>query len=134
MFEIKNEMDNLTIGTNNLELDSDENENQNLLENDFLLNLDDKGNFKFKKDNFKKEFFKLLNQFRLDESFCDINIKIENKVIKAHRIVIATIPYFYHMFSSNMKENLTNEVEIKENISYLTFQKVIDYAYTGKFI
>jgi len=89
-------------------------------------------NFKFKEDNFNNHFFKSLNQFREDELFCDISIKIDNKIIRAHKVVIATIPYFFHMFSSNMVENRTNEVEIKENISYFTFQKIIDFAYSGE--
>lgn len=96
---------------------------------------DNQNHFKFKEDNFDKQFFKSLNKFRSDQLFCDISIKIDDKIIKAHRIVMAsTIPYFEAMFSSNMLENLTNTVEIKDDeISYSTFEKIVDYAYSGKF-
>lgn len=111
--------------------DQNENEEQSLK---FLLESDNKAEFNFKEENFDSKFFKSLNQFRTDESFCDITIRIHNQTIRAHRVVIAaSIPYFHAMFScGNMVENVTNEVEIKEdNVSYLTFEKIIDYAYSG---
>lgn len=126
-FQTKNNDDQQLISSEN------ENEDQSLVTKDHLNDLDN-GNddFKFKEENFNVHFFKSLNQFREDELFCDISIKIDQQIIKAHKVVIATIPYFYHMFSSRMIENQTNEVEIKEKISFLTFSKIIDYAYSGK--
>ena len=102
---------------------------KNLRDESIIENQD----FKFEEDNFNAIFFASLNEFRSDEVFCDISIKIENKTIKAHKIVLASsIPYFKAMFESNMVENTTNEVEIKENITFTTFEKIINYAYSGK--
>lgn len=116
-------MTDLNRSNEQLNDDQDDQDDQSLVSSDF----------KFKEANFNRLFFKSLNQFREDELFCDINIKIDQTIIRAHKVVIiATIPYFYHMFSSNMIENQANEVEIKEkNISSSTFRKIIDYAYSG---
>lgn len=93
---------------------------------------DDQSDFKFKEENFNGRFLKSLHGFRLDKSFCDIIIRIDGKTVQAHRIVLAaSIPYFRAMFNSNMMENNSNEVEIKEEISYDAFEKIIDYAYSG---
>lgn len=101
---------------------------------DALSESDDRAAFKFKEENFTGRFFKSLHEFRSDQSFCDISIRIDNRTIQAHRIVLAaSIPYFRAMFNANMMENTSNEVEIKEEIAYDAFEKIIDYAYSGNF-
>ncbi|MFA6914796.1 MAG: BTB/POZ domain-containing protein [Parachlamydiales bacterium] len=59
--------------------------------------------------------------------FSDITLKIDDKVIYAHKVVLAAFSdYFNSMFSIGMSESSSNEIEIQEITS-----DVIEYIYTS---
>lgn len=93
--------------------------------------------FTFKEKDFAGRFLKSLHEFQTDKSFCDIVIRVDNETVQAHRLVLAaSIPFFRAMFNShnsNMRENTSNEIEIKEQISFDAFLAIIDYAYSGNY-
>lgn len=45
--------------------------------------------------------------------YCDLEIECENKIITAHRIIVASgIEYFRQMLASNMKESVSKKVKL----------------------
>lgn len=66
------------------------------------------------------------------ERFSDVTLIVEEKEIKAHKIVLAArSPVFDAMFNNTMKENLESRVVI-EDFSYDEIQELLRYIYTGK--
>lgn len=96
-----------------------------------------------------------LQLLRQDHELCDIVLRVGDAKIHAHKVVLASIsPYFKAMFTGNMSEKETSEVEFQcidetalqvcQNllryplgILYLLmwccvlFQAIVEYAYTG---
>lgn len=76
------------------------------------------------------------NDFLAD---CSLLIKDSNgtlnSTIRAHKIVLAnSSDYFLDMFTSGMKESVTNEVDIRisNEIEIQLFPQIINYIYTGE--
>ncbi|XP_065081887.1 speckle-type POZ protein-like [Ochlerotatus camptorhynchus] len=66
------------------------------------------------------------------ERFSDVTIIVEEKEIRAHKIVLAArSPVFDAMFNNTMRENLESRVDI-EDFSYDEIQELLRYIYTGK--
>lgn len=66
------------------------------------------------------------------DKFSDVTLIVEDKEIKAHKILLAArSPVFGAMFSNTMKENLESRVVI-EDLSYDEVQELLRYIYTGK--
>lgn len=62
----------------------------------------------------------------------DVNFKIDNKNISAHKTILAArSAYFKKMFTIDMVESQTNEVLIPDT-SYDTFEEMLHFIYTGR--
>ena len=74
-----------------------------------------------------------LNQFREEETFCDVTITIESEHFKAHKAVLsASSTYFRSMFTLGFQESKSSEVTIQEG-SAESFKQLLKFAYTGFF-
>lgn len=63
---------------------------------------------------------------------CDVNIKIENGNLWAHKIVLASSSeYFNAMFLRSFRESNEAEICIKGGTSFQTFELLIDFLYTS---
>ncbi|KAK0411761.1 hypothetical protein QR680_005828 [Steinernema hermaphroditum] len=73
-----------------------------------------------------------LNEFRVSDFLCDIEIEAEGRRFCAHRFVLAAaIPYFRSMFSCNMLESREPVIVIRD-IPAAALEQLIEYAYTSK--
>ena len=80
--------------------------------------------------------FSEMQQFRQEGLFTDVTIKVNNKMIEAHRNVLAaSIPYFKSMLTTNMKEATQDVIEIKDEeeggVADSAMESLIGFAYTG---
>ena len=68
----------------------------------------------------------------LDESIKDVELVLGEKRFPAHKVILAAnSPVFHRMFSHQMKESLSKEVEIKE-VDPEVFEQLLKYMYTKK--
>lgn len=88
--------------------------------------------FEFFHSGLQSKSFAAFEEMRRNGKLLDVNIKVDNQIFPAHRLVLsAAIPYFQAMFDSNMSESKTKEITMKE-IDPETLKALIDYAYTSK--
>lgn len=70
--------------------------------------------------------------FLHDESISDIELILGDKRYPAHKLVLAAnSPVFHRMFSHQMKETLSKEVEIEE-MDQEVFEELLKFMYTKK--
>ena len=76
---------------------------------------------------------KKCTQFREEGIFTDVQLKVDNVLFPAHRMVLAAYSdYFYVMFTNGMKETNQEVIEVRdESMSSETFKQIIDYIYSG---
>uniref|UniRef100_A0A673K385 Kelch-like protein 28 n=1 Tax=Sinocyclocheilus rhinocerous TaxID=307959 RepID=A0A673K385_9TELE len=68
-----------------------------------------------------------LQLLRQDHELCDIVLRVGDAKIHAHKVVLASIsPYFKAMFTGNLSEKETSEVEFQ-----CVDEAALKYAYTG---
>nr|XP_022915944.1 actin-binding protein IPP [Onthophagus taurus]XP_022915945.1 actin-binding protein IPP [Onthophagus taurus] len=73
-----------------------------------------------------------LNALRQNSRFCDVEIIAGEKIIKAHKAVLAASSnYFQAMFTGGLCEKDQNSVELHA-ISPNTLESLIDFIYSGK--
>ena len=73
-------------------------------------------------------------QFRDEEQFIDVRLKVAKETFPAHRNVLAAYSdYFYVMFADGMKESNQEVIELKdESLSPHVFKVVMDSNYTDE--
>ena len=73
-------------------------------------------------------------QFRDEEQFIDVRLKVGKETFPAHRNVLAAYSdYFYVMFADGMKESNQEVIELKdESLSPHVFKVVMDSNYTDE--
>lgn len=91
----------------------------------------------------RKHFSKNVHEFiirpllkqRETGELCDVVLKLHGQCFQAHRAILALwSPYFLSMFTCDMKEKTTREVDLSESLSLQrdsVFASVLDYIYTG---
>lgn len=73
-----------------------------------------------------------LENLRRREELCDVVLKVAEKEIKAHRVVLAAAsPYFNAMFTSDLVESKQEVVNLND-FDPLAFQMVVDFAYVAR--
>jgi len=83
-------------------------------------------------ENFKDELLHNLNELRETSILCDTTIRAQGQDFPAHKCVLsAASPYFRAKFTSQIQENESNLVELKEEKS-TTISDVIKFIYTGE--
>ena len=77
-------------------------------------------------------YCKNFEEYWNNEKFSDVQLKVEDKVLYAHKIVLASkSPFFSAMFKHNMLENIENVVCIKD-VSHNVLKEVIRFMYSGR--
>uniref|UniRef100_A0A671LSE9 BTB domain-containing protein n=1 Tax=Sinocyclocheilus anshuiensis TaxID=1608454 RepID=A0A671LSE9_9TELE len=72
-----------------------------------------------------------LQLLRQDHELCDIVLRVGDAKIHAHKVVLASIsPYFKAMFTGNLSEKETSEVEF-QCVDEAALKAIVEYAYTG---
>ncbi|KAL5006407.1 hypothetical protein ScPMuIL_015213 [Solemya velum] len=80
---------------------------------------------------YRADMSKNLSRLRLEESFTDVAIQVEDKVFHCHKVVLASMSSFFKtMFSTDMKEKMTGEIMLKE-MSAEVFDTLLTFIYTG---
>ncbi|XP_078000038.1 kelch-like protein 7 [Glandiceps talaboti] len=71
------------------------------------------------------------NELRKEGLMCDVVLKVDDQDIYAHRSILAVhSEYFRAMFTTEMMESRSKEVEIKE-VEFHALDKLVEYMYTG---
>ena len=75
------------------------------------------------------------DQFREQDEFIDVRLKVGEEIFSAHRVVLAaSSDYFHAMFAHGMKEANQEVIELKdENISVSALKNVLESIYSGNF-
>ena len=89
--------------------------------------------------SFQKDIYvilKDLDEQRIRGDLCDITLKVNGRCFHAHKSVLAaTSPYFRSMFTSCMKEQFCQEVDLTASLALEypdSFKHILDYIYTGE--
>ncbi|KAJ8397297.1 hypothetical protein AAFF_G00441310 [Aldrovandia affinis] len=86
-----------------------------------------------------KEEYKLLsgvmgamNNLRKQRTLCDVSLVVEGRHIPAHRVVLAAASHFFYlMFTTNMLESTSHEVELK-NADPEIIDLLVEFIYTAR--
>lgn len=91
----------------------------------------------------RKHFSKNIHEFiirpllrqRETGELCDVTLKLRGERFASHKAILSLwSPYFLSMFTCDMKEKTTREVDLSESLSLQNdgvFASVLDYIYTG---
>ena len=83
-------------------------------------------------EDFKDELLHKLNELRETNILCDTTVRAQGQDFHAHKCVLsAASPYFRAKFTSQLKENESNLVELREEKS-TTISDVLKFIYTGE--
>uniref|UniRef100_A0A914N3L2 BTB domain-containing protein n=1 Tax=Meloidogyne incognita TaxID=6306 RepID=A0A914N3L2_MELIC len=81
-------------------------------------------------NNYFKKFLSNLNELRNNCLLCDVEIECQEKVIYAHRVILAaSIEYFRGLFNSGMADAVEKRIVLKE-ITFIGLKQIVDFAYT----
>jgi len=73
-----------------------------------------------------------LNKLLLSSASSDVVFVVDGEEIPAHKLVLTTrLPYFEQLFSSGMREAVSNRVTI-EDVDAATFKQLLRYVYCGQ--
>ena len=80
---------------------------------------------------FCAKVMKSLNDFRKEETFCDVKLSVQGKTFPAHRNVLsANSEFFKALFANEMKENAENIVHMDE-FEPQVLEELLTYMYGG---
>ncbi|KAM8930522.1 actin-binding protein IPP [Pelodytes ibericus] len=72
-----------------------------------------------------------INKLRHQLQFCDLQIRIQERVYWVHKLVLAaSSPYFAALLTGGLKESLKDVVEI-QGVEPGSFELLLDFIYTG---
>ena len=85
----------------------------------------------FASDRYARIILAQMNRMRLRADFCDVRLRVGERVFRVHRLVLAaSSPYFCALFSVGMKEADKDEVQIL-GVDAGIFEVLLDFIYTG---
>lgn len=81
-------------------------------------------------DSHAKSILTTMNNLRKMGKLCDVNLKVQDRMFSAHRIVLAACSdYFCAMFTGNLSERDQEIIELHE-ISADVMEVLLDFVYT----
>ena len=84
-------------------------------------------------DRYARIILAQMNKMRLRTDFCDVALRIGERVFRVHRLVLAaSSPYFSALFSGGMSEVDKEEVQIL-GVEAAVFEVLLDFIYTGPY-
>ncbi|KAI6206484.1 hypothetical protein M3Y94_00916800 [Aphelenchoides besseyi] len=76
--------------------------------------------------------FPQFDRLRRNGTMCDVRIECQGSYFRAHRVILAaTIPFFDSMFNSELREQNSYDIPIKE-IPSDTLEQILNFVYTGR--
>ncbi|KAJ8267273.1 hypothetical protein COCON_G00124450 [Conger conger] len=73
-----------------------------------------------------------MNNLRKQSTLCDVSLVVQGRHIPAHRVVLsAASHYFYLMFTTNMLESTSHEVELKHAEPEI-IELLVEFVYTAR--
>uniref|UniRef100_A0A8D1S975 Kelch like family member 7 n=1 Tax=Sus scrofa TaxID=9823 RepID=A0A8D1S975_PIG len=77
-------------------------------------------------------FMGVMNNMRKQKTLCDVILKVQERKIPAHRVVLAAASHFFNlMFTTNMLESKSFEVELKDAEPDI-IEQLVEFAYTAR--
>ncbi|XP_031571065.1 kelch-like protein diablo [Actinia tenebrosa] len=87
-----------------------------------------------KEANFSDQAMKSINDFRKEGFLCDVTLNVRGVPFNAHRNVLAaSSPYFKALFTSEMRENQDNTIQIND-LNTQIMEDILTYLYSGTVI
>ena len=72
-----------------------------------------------------------INEYRLNEEYCDIDVRVKETVFKCHRLMLGAASGFFHtMLSADYMERTAREITVGET-EVTTFEEILQFIYTG---
>nr|XP_032629777.1 kelch-like protein 7 [Chelonoidis abingdonii] len=77
-------------------------------------------------------FMGVMNTMRKQKTLCDVILMVQERKIPAHRVVLASASHFFNlMFTTNMLESKSFEVELKDAEPDI-IEQLVEFAYTAR--
>ncbi|KAK9396327.1 Kelch like family member 7 [Crotalus adamanteus] len=77
-------------------------------------------------------FMGVMNNMRKQKTLCDVILIVQERRIPAHRVVLASASHFFNlMFTTNMIESKSFEVELKDAEPDI-IEQLVEFAYTAR--
>lgn len=77
-------------------------------------------------------FMGIMNTMRKQKTLCDVVLMVQERKIPAHRVVLAAASHFFNlMFTTNMLESKSFEVELKDAEPDI-IEQLVEFAYTAR--
>ncbi|XP_044306600.1 kelch-like protein 7 isoform X3 [Varanus komodoensis] len=77
-------------------------------------------------------FMGVMNTMRKQKTLCDVILMVQERKIPAHRVVLASASHFFNlMFTTNMIESKSFEVELKDAEPDI-IEQLVEFAYTAR--
>ncbi|KAJ7396269.1 hypothetical protein BTVI_146770 [Pitangus sulphuratus] len=77
-------------------------------------------------------FMGVMNNMRKQKTLCDVILMVQERKIPAHRVVLASASHFFNlMFTTNMIESKSFEVELKDAEPDI-IEQLVEFAYTAR--
>ena len=74
-----------------------------------------------------------INSFNSDGLFCDVKMTFGSIDIQAHhRLMLATMQYFFAMFTCRMSEDISGVVDMTQSVPHELAYPLMDYIFLGK--
>ncbi|KAG9333140.1 hypothetical protein JZ751_013398 [Albula glossodonta] len=74
----------------------------------------------------------VMNNLRKQRTLCDVSLVVQGRHIPAHRVVLAAASHFFYlMFTTNMLESTSHEVELK-NAEPEIIELLVEFVYTAR--
>jgi len=73
-----------------------------------------------------------LNMIFETKNYSDVSFIIENKEVKAHRVILSKLPFFNTLFSRWTVDSKQSSSITLSQFSYADFEFIMKYVYTGK--
>ena len=87
----------------------------------------------FREELYNTRGFSSFLQYRNEQKFCDVTLKTKDKLLHAHKIVLASqSPYFYEKLFST--EDPISQIELPDDVTTSTIELVLDFIYTGSIV
>lgn len=97
-----------------------------------IIKDDESSKFIYRCDEHPKDSFSKFNEYRKNDSLCDVTIKIGSSLFRAHKVVLsASSEYFNCMFTTGLRENSAAVVELFD-VDAESVLLLMEFIYTSK--
>ena len=87
--------------------------------------------FQIRVDSHHKKSSKKIYELFKEGNFSDCSLTLGQTVVKAHRVILCTVDYFYIMFSHGWNETISASANMTQTIPEEILQAFVDFLYLG---